>query len=227
MKTIPVTPTPWIPPEADRHLRSFFYEYCSLVHLKKGETLEFNKNNRTHPYEDSLILLNKGVIGKSIATHSETKEFFSTLILPNRLYGTGKVIQNIKRPDTLIALRQSEILVLPIRKINALSNNSKKMNEDLMQYCFNCMESERQGMYLVATESVRNRLGKLFRALIHSTDYQEMGCSYQIPIKFSNEEIRRLIYTTKKTINTVLPEWKRLGLYYHNGDTTILSKSIL
>lgn len=220
---------PWIPPEAPCPLRSLFYEHATLITVRKGEKVIHRNRFHQHPYQHSLIFLRQGLLGRSKSTSNINKQLISTLLLPNRVYGPSSCLLDTNDEDTLVALRKSQIMILSPKRLQECLSNSPdpKLRKAINDYFLNCLESEHRGMFIIATEETQGRLAKLFKSLIYATDGKDQGDRYEVPIRLSNEELRKLVYTTKKTINTILPGWKRKGLYFQKEQATVISKSII
>ncbi|USD37541.1 hypothetical protein [Ferrimonas sp. SCSIO 43195] len=221
--------SPWIPPEAPAFLRMAFYEKSALITVKKGDSVVHRNALHQHPYQNCLILVQRGLLGRRKCTNDINKQLFTTLLLPNRIYGYSGFLRYSEAEDTLVALRESQIMVLPITHLKQkLANNcDSRLKQEVITYFLSCLEAEQKSLFVIATNDTQDRLSKLFKALIHSTLGKDHGDKYEVPIRLTNEEVRKLIYTTKKTINTILPYWKREGLYCQNEHSTLISKSII
>ncbi|MCL1046542.1 hypothetical protein L2737_14605 [Shewanella electrodiphila] len=217
---------PWVFPEIPRVFRTVFYEHCTLKTIRKGDKINFNsgsiENNKKF-----FILLNKGVLLNYREINATNKELFTGVVLPNRVAGHNNFLNLTDNSEFLIASVDSEVMFLSVDNLKAAFLQTKDLKDCVYQYCISCLKSESEGAHIIGTKNVDQRVRLLFHSLMNAYPKDENNDTYKIPLKLTNEEIRKVIFATRKTINTLIPKWKRSNLYQLDKNSTIINKKLI
>lgn len=217
---------PWVYPEVPSDLRAIFYENCQIRTIKKGEKICFNlgsiENGKKH-----LVYVKSGRLLNYRETSTMNKELFTGIIMQNSVAGHSNFLNFSDNSEFLIASLDSDIMVLPVARLTSAFTLKTGLKESVYNYFITCLKSESEGAHIIGTRPIDERVKVLLSTLVNLYHNESENENYEIPIKFSNEEIRKVIFATRKTINTLIPKWKKSKLYLLKREKTIINKELI
>ncbi|MCL1046543.1 Crp/Fnr family transcriptional regulator [Shewanella electrodiphila] len=203
--------TPWVIPEAPLELISFLKSFGKMVSFNKGEVISGPLVNASSCNVDQLIFLESGMLSQCYNTHDINKPKSISLVLPNRILNYLSFMGICNNKENIIALRKSIVYKIPIELAHKLIKNEQDKMEMFNQYFMACIASDYDGFTCMFTCNTEKRLAFLFNSLAMSFNCDIKGEWSNIPLKLSYSELSAVMYTTQKTIERIIPEWKLKG----------------
>lgn len=210
---------PYIIPPEDMEIAAIYEKYGTLRKIKKGVILKDGGD------ANKLYFLKSGLCMYMINYYLEKPRTLA-LILPGRAMGDITCVSGEKVNVTTIALRDSEVLVIPPEILkNEMKENfdiSFKVTKNIIAK----QECHLEGMIANFTTTHEERLATFYKALILSFGKQSDDMWQKLPLKLSNEEIGYIIHGTRVTVNRLHLKWNVEGKYKKESKTVFINKSI-
>ena len=210
--------TPWIIPSAFRQLEDLFTQHGKSFSFSKGDIIAGPLVSGEKIRLNQMIYLESGLLSQCFITHNPNKPKAMSLVLPSRVINYTGYMGFDTSSENLIALRNSQVYTMDIE---AVRESAKKLGfeEQLKSYCMKCIASDFDAFTCMFTCETEKRLGFFFQSLIDSLSCNKDSDWALIPIKLSYGEISSVMYTTKKTIERIIPDWKQRGIIIFEDDS--------
>jgi len=164
--------------------------------LKRGEHLFHQGQSTSH-----LYIIRAGIL-KSYTTTANGQEFVMGFYFPPDLFG-WEMIDEQQRSISILALAQSNICVIPTKKIFALTQEMPSLGNQLLR-----MVSRRiqQDNVALLRASAQQRVATFLLQL--AMRYQQAGFSnHRFPLLMTHQDIANYLRITSSTISRILNEW--------------------
>ncbi|USD37537.1 Crp/Fnr family transcriptional regulator [Ferrimonas sp. SCSIO 43195] len=211
--------TPWVIPATEKSITELFLCFGERVKVKRretvaGPTLCGNKLN-----SDKMLYLHSGLLAQTYVTHDANKPYAISLVLPGRVINYCGYMGIDTCSESVIALRDSEVFMLPIDEVRNRVKERTELENEIQSYCMSCIASDYDAFTCMFTCDTEKRLAHLFKSLAQSFNCDLKNEWINIPLKLSYSELSYVMYTTKKTIERILPNWRERGIVrdYKNG----------
>ncbi|GGZ15592.1 Crp/Fnr family transcriptional regulator [Shewanella fodinae] len=204
--------TPWLIPEIEEEVFEFVKKYSNRVHLKSSDIIFGHQNTGDIKNKDSVILVEKGLLCQAIHTDDVNKPMAITIILPKRMLNYCGYLGMAVTSETVYALRESDVYVISIKVLEHHLEQNYRIKEAIKTYCVKCIASDYETFACMFTKMTEKRLATFFLSLARSIGVKEDNEFSYIPIKLSYQELSYLMYSTTKTIERIMPLWKKMGI---------------
>lgn len=210
---------PYIIPPEDIEIAAIYEKYGTLRKIKKGVILKDGGD------ANKLYFLKSGLCMYMINYYLEKPRTLA-LILPGRAMGDITCVSGEKVNVTTIALRDSEVLVIPPEVLKNEMKENFDISFKVTKKIIAKQECHLEGMIANFTTTHEERLATFYKALILSFGKISDDMWQKLPLKLSNEEIGSIIHGTRVTVNRLHLKWNSEGKYKKEGKAVLINKSI-
>jgi CRP-like cAMP-binding protein len=215
---------PWVRSKAGSELQKFFSDYGTLKHIPKGTPVF--KGNEFYP---NLSLVLSGLLAKFSEgfTFKETSKVKAiSLLLPGTVLGGTFFLSNRLSNIASTALRDTVLLDVKHEAVWEYVRTHHNFGKALVNHIMLDLESDLEGMATIIARPPEERLAVLFKILVLRYEVQNENGWFNIPVKLTHSELSQVIYTIPLTLNRILLEWKKRGLYRKEGTERYAHKSL-
>jgi len=183
--------------------------------LKKKSELFSEGDTPSH-----IFFLQSGNI-KSCKSHPDGKELITNLYKPGDFFGFEPLLQNTEYQESVIALEDSQIVVIPKNDFLTLLNSNTSISASFISLlCRKVADKEKQLLNL-AYNSVRQRTAE---ALLKVSGLKEE----REKITISREDLAKIVGTASESVIRVLSDFKDEGLIeIENGKIKVIQPAKL
>lgn len=211
---------PWVRFAAAPEIREFL--------LRSGTIREYKKNEVVIPsfyVYPHFSLIVGGVLAKGFDVQGSSKLFSHSVLFPGSVVGTyyfmTKNITNMK----IIALRNSKLIEVPHELVYDYMNKDKEFALKILNHTAMDFASDSEGLATVSSRPATEKYKILMKILMIRFNVKPEGGWYKIPFTFTHDELSRIIYTTKITINRILMDGTKNGFFRKEGRDRYIHKS--
>ena len=197
---------PYILPVEDDKVINLCRKFGTLRFVKKGTVLKGGGE------ENRLFLLKSGLCMYMVNYMFEKPRALG-LLLPNRAMGDLTCISGEIVNVTTVAIRDSEVLVVPPKILLNAMRNDFDISISITKKIIQKQECHIEGMLANFTMEHTDRLKIFYKALLLSYNVFSNENWLKLPIKLSNEELGKIIHATRVTINRIHLRWKEENFY--------------
>lgn len=205
---------PWIHAPTPKSFFPLFQRYGHYQVLKAGQAIY---NGGT---DGEVAWILSGLCAFRIQDAQDKAHYF-TLVPAHRLVGnvdayTASVVNVVD-----FAMRESEVLLLPRHNfVEALQRNAR-LAEEHTSVLVHEHESDMEGLFSVATDTLALRLVRLFGALLFRDSPRESFhwekaidelAPQPIPFSLTPTEIAKIVHASRTAVSLQLNAWERSGL---------------
>lgn len=216
---------PWVRSKADNDIQQFFIANGRLNHFPKGTRI-FSGND----FYPNLSMVLSGIVGK----FSEVFRFKDTskakamsILLPNTLLGGTFFLSDRPSNVASVSIRDTILLEIPHKYVWEYTRANHNFGKKLISHIMLDLESDLEGMATIIARPPNERLSVLFKILINHYDVCCEDGWYKIPVNLTHSELSQIIFTIPLTLNRLLLEWKKKGLYKKDGRSRYVHESLL
>lgn len=211
---------PYILPAEDQAVAAIFEKFGVIRKIKKGIILKDGGES------NKLYMLKNGLCSYMINYYLEKPRVLA-LILPDRAMGDITCISGEKVNVTTVAMRPSEVLVIPPETLKNEMSKDFDVSMKVTKKIIAKQECHLEGMIANFTATHEKRLAIFYKALILSFGNITDNEYQKLPLKLSNEEIGAIIHGTRVTVNRIHLKWTLEGDYKKDGKDIFITKRIL
>ena len=214
---------PWFIPRLESKLFCLIPDGARPQTIPKGGIIVSEED-----YPDKLVYVRKGVLEQSTVNYMLKKPFaVLSLCLAGTMTGRMLMLSKYASPVRITALRKSEVIIIPFEGVKQAINASFELYQMFTSYCSRCDQSEFAGMSIIGTRSAEERLKLFFQSVISAFPASaDEGAWRTLPFKFSRNEIASITHTTRLTVDRVLAQWIKNGLYKNTGSSFLLHQDL-
>ncbi len=199
----------WLIPPVPNEFHDIFNENCQKISVTRGHKFKIGH---------SFIYLADGLLCQGFLSGALNKTHFISLTVPGRAVGYMQFIGSQSHVEYVKALRNSEVMILPFEKLETYLKKDYELHRLIIKYCSDCIESDVEGFQQLFTESAATRLKVLLKGIFKAFGITITVGWNKLPLKLTHKEYSQVVFTTLKTIDCLLPQWKKDGLYRSNKD---------
>lgn len=204
--------TPWFIPEIDEDLLEFVKEHSNRVHLNPSDVILGSLCSGEIRNKDCVIFTETGLLCQTIHVDDVNKPTATSITLPKRMLNYCGFLGMNTNSETVYALRASDVLIISINKLEKLLNLEPRLKECMRNYCIKCIASDYETFVCMFTQTTEKRLAIFLLSLASSIGDIVDENSILVPINLSYHELSQVMYSTSKTIERIMPIWKRNGV---------------
>lgn len=204
--------TPWLIPEIEEEVFELARKKSTKFHLKSSEIIFGRQNTGEIKNRDCVIFVENGLLCQAIHTDDVNKPTAISITLPRRMLNYCGYLGMAVTSETVYALRESDVFVISIESLKKQLENNHRLSEAIINYCVKCVASDYETFACMFTKMAEKRLAIFFLSLAKSIGINNGNNYYFIPIDFSYQELSQVMYSTTKTIERIVPIWKRKGV---------------
>ena len=208
---------PWIYPEDPEPLRAFYKCHGKPAKYKKGDVIKSGGESQ------KLFYLVNGLCGYFINYSMQPRSF--ALILPGRSMCDLTSISGEKVNITTLAMRDSEVLTIPPNMLIDAMKRDAGFAFMMCKHAIAKQECSLEATMANFTHEPPMRL-KVFMMALISTFHKEINDFNVLPLVLTNEEMGKIINTTRVTVNRILTGWQKIGLISRNGKQIITYRKL-
>lgn len=209
-------PIPWITPGLPHEFVEIFRrEGVSKIYKKDAIVIDENHEM------DYFLYIKYGVLSQAVVNFNLNKPLAMNIFTPGRMMGYLNFFTGLNSPRRIICLEKSEILVVSFDEMRRIVESDFALYKSFVGYCELCGRSELNGMIGLFTSSAEDRLRVLFTSILSSVDYDFEKCREEdwvkLPVNLRRDDIIKIIYTSKLTLDRILSQWTKEGLTRREG----------
>lgn len=213
--------TPYIAAAVDDKLRDIIISNGKKVTLKKREF--FLKQSTTHRF----VYVESGLLGRIRDTPLEFKQTHLEIIPPGRVANFLNFFSPGKARISIQALRNSEIYLTHYQAIYNAMENDREIARGFEQMYGANMETALRSCYCNFIFSCEFRLISLFKAMIRNCNVTADQNGWMLlPYKLTREEYSQIIFSSLLTVDNILLQWKKEGLYKKSKEGSYIHSSL-
>lgn len=213
---------PWILPYADDKISDFFLKHGNNITVAKGEIIV-----PVEKYINRFVYVVDGLVGQNMVNYALNKPIAMALGFKGAYFGYRQYFTRRRSRCYIESLRKSTVITIDYDKVATLIDNDMELLKCFMKGCIRSVESDLESMIAMFSLTPEERLKGFLTSL-----FERMGTDVnkewvQIPYKFKYEEMAKIIYVTKVTLDRIYISWKRSGVYKKEGDGYFIKKDFL
>ncbi|PHI28569.1 Crp/Fnr family transcriptional regulator [Budvicia aquatica] len=213
--------TPYIAAAVDDELRKIIVDNGKKVTLNKREF--FLKQGTIN----SFVYVHSGLLGRIRDTPLEFKQTHLEIIPAGRVANFLNFFSPGKARISIQALRNSEIYLTPYKTVYAIMENDRRIAHEFEQMYGANMETALRSCYCNFIFSCESRLISLFRAMIRNYGIMPDGNGWMLlPYKLTREEYSQIIFSSLLTLDNILLQWKKEGVYKKAKEGSYIHQSL-
>ncbi|MES2559352.1 MAG: response regulator [Bacteroidota bacterium] len=203
-------------------------ESIDLKHLSLNKSVKLYKKKEPVYLEGSLpnrlFLIKSGQVKTSIM-NDQGKEFVTGIYSAGDFVGYNDLLEDISYTDSCIALKDSELIIIPKADFFSLLFSSKDIAGKFIKMLSNNVKSNEVRLAKLAYNSVRKRVAD---ALLMLIDKQPASAGSDTVISISREDLASIVGTASETVIRTLSDFKEEQLITVSGSKiTILNEAKL
>jgi CRP/FNR family transcriptional regulator, cyclic AMP receptor protein len=145
------------------------------------------------------------------------REAALNLLGPGQVLGEVAVLDGGERSATVIALEESELLVIPRDAFVGYLESSSRASFRLLEVLARRLRLLTQRTEAVASLDVPERLARKLLELGAQLGVPAADGSVRLPVRLSQRDLGELISATRESVNKHLRAWQREGLIAQTG----------
>lgn len=199
---------PWILPKAEDTLINFFLKHGNVADVKASEIIV-----PIDDYINKFVYVVGGLVSQNIVNYALNKPIAMALGFAGTYFGYRQYFTRRRSRCYLESLRKSKIITLAYDKAERIIDGDVGILKTLMKGCLRSVESDLEGMIAMFALPPEKRLKGLISCLFEKMHSDMSGEWVEIPYKLKYEEISKIIYVTKLTVERIYSAWKKEGVY--------------
>lgn len=209
-------PIPWITPSLPQEFVEVFRRN-GVSKIYKKDAILIDENHEM----DYFLYIKHGVISQAVVNFNLNKPLAMNIFTDGRMMGYLNFFTKLNSPRRITCLKKSEILIITFDEMNSIIDSDFKLYKSFVAYCELCGRSELNGMIGLFTSSAEDRLRVLYTSILCSAGYDFKRCDerdwVKLPFSLRRDDIIKIIYTSKLTLDRILAQWTKDGLTRREG----------
>lgn len=220
---------PWVIPGVPKSLENIFIKYGKSVRVKRNTAVagvfatvkEYMGPPPCTPTD--MIYLKSGMLGQAYEIYDANKPMAISIVLPGRMVNYAAYLRIDNSKEVLITLKNSEILYL---SADEFEMHTREIKETVRHYCMQCVASDYDAFTCMFTCDTEKRVAYFYKSLVDTFEPAAENGWMRISVKLSYSVLASVMYTTKKTIERLMPVWQDNGWIKLDKEATHIHASL-
>ena len=202
---------PWVFPRTIKKLKNFV--------LKNGKKVEIKRNELINGGTKVSYLLSGSAM--LCYANQEGKLLGASLIFPGSTLGEFPLLTDSVKIFDIMTLTRTEVMEVKTSVVRAELEADPEFKKELFDHIIARQYSAIIGFIYNSTYPIKYRLIALLMGLVHSQSHDIRDGDWGEMPKISQENLARIINTSRNTVNLLLMELADEGLVRLEGDMTV------